>query len=264
MKWIIRLLIAAVLIYISLVALLYVTQRKLLYFPPSLYHAPPDWMKEVRSKDGSLSWWAAPERDTAPVVMVFHGNASSIDSLSYIFRELKAEGYGILSLGYPGYPGNEDGTATQETLTQAAIAQYDHIISRGIAPERIVFYGTSLGSGVASQLASQRQPRLLILDAPFQSTEAIAQSNMPIIPISLLMKDTYRSDLALQRLDMPLIWMHGQLDRVIPLSSGQALYDEYSGPKSMHIFEGAAHHNTWFHGGQAVVMEALADLEAEM
>jgi len=236
MKWILRLLFAAVLIYVGLVALLYVTQRKLLYFPPATYHTPPDWMEEVRAKDGGLSWWAAPTRDNAPVVMVFHGNASSIDSLSYVFRELKANGYGVLSLGYPGYPGNENSVSTQTTLTQAGIAQYDAILARGIAPDRIVFYGTSLGSGVASQVAAQRQPGLLILDAPFQSTQAIAQSNMPIIPISLLMKDTYRSDLALQTLDMPLIWIHGRLDRAIPLASGQALYDGYEGPKSAHIF----------------------------
>ena len=261
MKWILRLLYVAILIYVGLVALLYVTQRKLLYFPPETYHTPPEWMEEVRADDGSLSWWAAPTRDTAPVMIVFHGNASSIDRLNYIFRELKAEGYGVLSLGYPSYPGNEDGTATQKTLTQTGIAQYDAIIARGIAPERIVFYGTSLGSGVASQVAVQRQPRLLILDAPFQSTQAIAQSNMPIIPIGLLMKDTYRSDLALQNLDMPLIWMHGRLDRAIPLTSGQALYEGYDGPKSAHLFDLANHHNTWFHGGKTVVMEALAALE---
>jgi len=84
--------------------------------------------------------------------MVFHGNASSVYSNHDIFHDLMNEGYGVWSVGYPGYPGSE-GKPSQADLTLAAERQYELILERGIKPENIIFYGTSLGSGVAAQLA---------------------------------------------------------------------------------------------------------------
>ena len=261
MKWLIRLLIGAIFIYCLILLAIFIFQRDLLYFPRDHYNPPPDWMAEVKAEDGSLFWWAAPERDTAPVLMVFHGNGSSIDSLGYIFEACREQGYGVLSVGYPGYPGNEAARPTQSAILEASIAQYDKALDLGAKPDQIIFYGTSLGSGAAAQLAVERTPKILILDAPFKSTLSIAKTNMPVFPVGLLMKDTYRSDLALENVNMPLIWIHGTQDRDIPLSSGQALFDGYSGPKSAHILEKANHINTWFHGGREVVIEALSDFE---
>jgi len=218
-------------------------------------------MAEVKADDGSLFWWAEPEREAAPILMVFHGNGSSIDSLGYIFEACREQGYGVLSVGYPGYPGNEATQTTQSAILKASIAQYDKAVELGASPDRIIFYGTSLGSGAASQLAVERTPKLLILDAPFKSTLSIAKNNMSFFPVGLLMKDTYRSDLALSKVDMPLIWIHGRQDFDIPLASGQALFDGYAGPKSAHNFDQANHVNTWFHGGREVVMDALSEFE---
>jgi len=100
--------------------------------------------------------------------MVFHGNASSVYSNHDIFRDLINQGYGVWSVTYPGYPGGE-GKPTQEKLTLAAQWQYDLLLAKGIKPENIIFYGTSLGSGVAAQLAVTHKPALLIMDAPFNS-----------------------------------------------------------------------------------------------
>lgn len=261
MLWLKRLLILALAIYIIILALAYIFQRSVIYFPPQFYNPPPDWMGEVRAGDGSLAWWSAPARDTSPVILVFHGNASSIDSNMPLFRDFHAQGYGVLSIGYPGYPGNA-GTPTQASLTAAAIAQYDWVVTQGIAPERIVLYGTSLGSGVAAQLAERREVGMIILDAPFQSTLAIAKAQMRFLPIGLLMKDTFRSDLALAELRVPLIWIHGTDDRVIPLVSGQRLFDGYAGPKTAHRLVGANHNNTWLRGGREHVLTALEAFES--
>lgn len=260
MIWIQRLVFIALALYLIVLALAYIFQRSLLYFPPQFYNPPPDWMSEIEAADGSMAWWAPPARDSAPIIFVFHGNASSLDSNLHIFRDLHARGYGVLSVGYPGYPGNT-GRPTQSALVAAAMAQYDWVAAQGISSERIVLYGTSLGSGVAAQLAARRGVSLIILDAPFESTFAIAKSQMRILPVRLLMKDTYRSDLALGQIDTPLIWIHGRQDRVIPLSSGQALFDGYAGPKSSHLLDEADHINTWLTGGREPVLAALIDME---
>jgi len=257
MIWIHRIIFTALILYVALAVIAFFAQRKLLYFPPNYYHPPPAEMTEVRTASGGLGWYSPAAADR-PTVMVFHGNASSIDSNMHIFRDLGAAGFGVWSVGYPGYPGTE-GRPTQDSLVKTAIDQYEHLSNMGV--ERIVFYGTSLGSGVAAQLAAHHQPELLILDAPFNSVLDMGRRQMPILPVSVLMKDTWKSDTALQDLDVPLIWIHGTADNVIPIAQGQKLFVGYDGPKTAHSLPGASHNKTWLSGGRNVVLTALGKLE---
>ena len=256
MIWVHRIIFTAILLYAALAVLAFIAQRKMIYFPSSLYHAPPAQMTEIRTASGGVGWYS-PANPDRPTVMVFHGNASSIDSNMHIFRDLQSAGYGVWSVGYPGYPGT-NGTPTQSNIVAAAIEQYEHLYEIGV--ENIVFYGTSLGAGVAVQLSAHHQPTLLIVDAPFNSIADMAQKQIPILPTSALLKDTWRSDRALRGLDVPLIWIHGTTDRVIPIAQGQKLYDGYNGPKSAHIIMGASHINTWLNGGRETVLTALNKL----
>ena len=121
----------------------------------------------------------------------------------------------------------------------------------------IIYYGTSLGSGVATQLALQHKPKLLILDAPFNSMTDMAQFRMPILPAKLLLKDKWASDKALRTLDVPLIWIHGGRDRVIPISQGQKLYDGYDGAKTALVIPESDHFLNWQSGGKDIVMRAI-------
>jgi pimeloyl-ACP methyl ester carboxylesterase len=150
------------------------------------------------------------------------------------------------------------GKPTQPNLVAAAIEQYEHLSKMGV--ENIVFYGTSLGAGVAAQLAAHHQPDLLITDAPFNSVLDMAHQQMPIFPTAVLVKDKWRSDKALMDLNVPLIWIHGTSDNVIPIAQGRKLYEGYAGPKTAHVLEGAGHNNTWLNGGREVVLTALKKL----
>ena len=254
---------AGLTLYLIAAAALFMVQRKLLYFPPNLYLTPSavgvnmEEMPYTLENMTVMGWYGAPAEIGNKVVMVFHGNGSSVYSNHDIFRDLMAAGYGVWSVGYPGYPGS-DGSPSQSALMTAAERQYEMLLAQGVERENIVFYGTSLGSGVAAQLAAKREPELLVMDAPFNSTLDMGRKQVPWFPISLLMKDTFRSDQALSRLDTPLIWIHGTADRVIPLAQGQKLFDGYGGPKSAHIIDGGQHNNLWFLGGRDIVLEALA------
>lgn len=256
MIWVTRLLLAALAVYMIIMAAAFFAQRKIIYFPPNHYAPPPAGFAETRAADGTLAWYS-PAKDSLPTVMVFHGNASAIDSNMHIFRDLHSNGYGIWSVGYPGYPGNA-GKPTQSSLTQAALAQYDAL--KSIGEERIVLYGTSLGSAVAVQLAAERETELLILDAPFNAMTDMARGQMPWLPTGLLLKDTWRSDYALANVDTRLILIHGTDDQVIPTAQGQKLYDGYNGPKAAHIIGGAHHSNTWLLGGREIVLNELSKL----
>ena len=253
MNWVHRISFLVITLYVALAAIAFLAQRKMLYFPPNVLYSPPENMNEIRTENNSLGWYS-PAKGNLPTVMVFHGNASAIDSNLHIFRDLQQAGYGVWSVGYPGYPGSQ-GSPTQENIVAAARDQYQHLYSIGV--ERIVFYGTSLGSGVASQVTAQHRPDLLILDAPFNSVADIARQNMPILPTDVLLKDKWRSDKALEGVDVPLIWIHGTNDRIIPMTQGQKLFDGYGGPKSAHVISGASHINTWLNGGREAVLSAL-------
>lgn len=273
MKRVLRLIGILAVTYSLICAVMFFAQRKFLYFPPDVYLTPAGvnlpQMQEVEMRFGDESWatawWMPPSLPDSKIIMVFHGNGSAVFSNHDIFRDLIGAGYGVWSVGYPGYPEATGVRAkpSQMNLVGGASAQYDALIAKGYAPEQIIFYGTSLGSGVAAQLAAHKKPSLLIMDAPFNSILDMGRKRMPWLPVSLLMKDTYRSDAALENLDVPLIWIHGTRDRIVPLSQGQKLYDGYEGQKTAHIIEGGQHTNLWYLGGREIVLSALEGQRAQ-
>jgi len=270
LKWIF---IGAVVVCLTLTALLYVNQRSLQYFPPDLYITPHgvglDDFQEVTSNvllsedaEGEnfnvKFWYHEPAISSAPVVMFFHGNASAVYSSYPIFEVLAAQGYGVLSVAYPGYPGSE-GTLTQHNVLQAAKHQHQWLINQGIEEQHIVYYGHSLGSGVAAQLAAIRPPALLVMDAPFNSMLDMAKIRFPFLPADILLKDKFRSDYALKRYKGQMVWLHGKADRVVPYAQGQKLYDGYDGPKVAYVFGAGRHTNLWEIGGREVVLSRLRE-----
>lgn len=261
MKWVMILTAILAALYMAIVAFIYLGQRSLLYFPPNIYLTPEavkvPMMEIIDDRGNVISWWAPPASEDSKTVMVFHGNGSAIYSNHDIFRDLINAGHGVLSVGYPGYPG-QGGKPTQANMVESAIAQYEWVRSQGIEASDISFYGTSLGSGVAAQLSTVHEPAILFVDAPFNSTLDMAGLTIKFLPVSLLMKDTYRSDLALMGKEFPLIWTHGTNDRVVPLMQGQKLFDGYQGPKTATIIEGGEHTNLWSLGGREIVLSALS------
>jgi len=270
MRWLKLIVLAALTLYLIAAAAMFMLQRKLLYFPPDTYLTPSAVgveMSEIEMRFGdcegwATAWYAPPSEPDGKVIMVFHGNGSAVYSNHDIFRDLMNKGYGVWSSGYPGYPGRSPVLAksSEDNLVAGAKVQYEHLVDvEGVKPENVIFYGTSLGSGVAAQLAAKHRPSLLVMDAPFNSVLDMGRKQVPWLPVSLLMKDKFQSDKALAELDIPLIWIHGTADRVIPISQGQKLYDGYNGPKSAHVIEGGQHTNLWFLGGREIVLQALAE-----
>ena len=268
MKFLKRTLLAALMLYVIAAGVIFGVQRKLLYFSPANYLPPMAIGIEIAEVEILLgdraevvtAWYAPPASPDGKIVMVFHGNGSAVYSNDDIFKDLIASGHGVMSVGYPGYPGRAAGRTkpSQRALTLAAKGQYEWLLEQGVKSKQIVFYGTSLGSGVAAQLTSKYQPSLLVMDAPFNSVLDMGRKQVLWLPVSLLMKDKFESGKALAGLDVPLIWIHGTADKIIPLSQGRKLYDGYNGSKSAHVIEGGQHTNLWFLGGREIVLKALA------
>jgi fermentation-respiration switch protein FrsA (DUF1100 family) len=262
LKW---LLILAVLGYGGLLALMYLLQRSLMYFPDASRVAPAQaglpQAEEVTfpSNDGErlIAWQVAPRGDK-PVVIYFQGNAGGLSLRAERFRWLTADGTGLLALCYRGY-GGSTGRPTEDGLIRDARAAYEFAAARTPA-KRIVLFGESLGSAVAVALAAERRVAALILDAPFTSAADVGAAAFPFAPVRWLIKDTFHSDARIGQVSAPILVLHGEDDRVVPISFGERLFALAREPKRMVRFPQGGHVNLDDHGAEKVVKEFLAGL----
>lgn len=242
LKW----LIAAATAFGGFVALMYLTQRALMYHPEALRTPPamaglPDVQEIVLdTADGEkvIVWYAPPQRDR-PLVLYFHGNAGSLRNRSDRFRALTSDGYGLVALSYRGY-GGSTGRPSEAGMITDAQAAYAFVTAH-VSPERIVVFGESIGTGVAVALAATQRIGLLILEAPFTSTADVAARIYWYLPVRFLMKDQFHSDERIGKVTAPLLVVHGERDQVVPIALGERLFALAKEPKRFVRFP-AGHH----------------------
>ncbi|MFN3657516.1 MAG: alpha/beta hydrolase [Pseudolabrys sp.] len=260
LKW---LLVIAVAGYGGLLALMYVFQRALMYFPdpsrtpPAAAGLPQAEEVVLRTADGeTLVAWHVPPRGERPVVLYFHGNGGALNLRAHRFSRLTADGTGLLALSYRGY-GGSTGRPSESGLILDAQAAYDFAAAR-YQPERIVLWGESLGTAVAIALAIERKVAGLILDAPFTSAADIGAAAYPFAPVRWLIKDPFRSDARIGRVRAPLLFLHGGRDNIVPIAYGERLFALANEPKQMVRFPAANHVDLDGHGAIAAVHDFLA------
>jgi pimeloyl-ACP methyl ester carboxylesterase len=170
LKWVI----APVVIYGGVVAVAYMAQRLLQYFPERLRTAPAaiglaDAEEVVLdTADGErVIVWHVPPRNGQPVFVYFHGNGGSLRWREERFCDLIHDGSGLVALSYRGY-GGSSGRPTEKGLIEDAKAIYTFAAARYPA-ERLVLWGESLGSALAVALAADNRVGCLVLEAPFTS-----------------------------------------------------------------------------------------------
>jgi uncharacterized protein len=113
--------------------------------------------------------------------------------------------------------------------------------ARGYDGDRIVPMGASLGTGVAIALAATHEAAALVLEAPYLSALDVASARYPIFPVSWLMLDQFRSDLAIRDVHVPFLMVHGEEDDVIPISSAKRLFEVANEPKAFVSVSGGNH-----------------------
>ena len=248
--------IGAVGIYLAALLFVFIAQRSFIYFPPA--EPIPDWFISEHDEQilpvniegiGNIkSIYGAPPNETAPVILFLHGNGSAAHKYTLHFGAFQQWGMGYLAVEYPGYAANPC-TPNETGILNTALANYDALIDMGITPDRIIIYGDSLGAAAAVHVASRRDAAGLILSAPFLSMQAMAHKQMPWFPTSVLLKDTYRSDLKMPSITEPLLLLHGDADELIPHSQGEALYALHNGNPALgekrFILIKGGHHYLW-------------------
>jgi fermentation-respiration switch protein FrsA (DUF1100 family) len=185
--------------------------------------------------------WHVPARPGHPVVLCFHGNGDFLAGFFGRFRELIADGTGVIALSYRGYAGSS-GQPSERGLLLDAAAAYAFATARYSA-DKIVVWGFSLGTGVAVAIAAEQPVGKLILEAPYTSIADVAASAFPIFPVRLVIKDPFHSDQRIARVSVPLLVMHGVRDATIPIAFGERLFALAHEPKQFVRFPDGGHND---------------------
>jgi fermentation-respiration switch protein FrsA (DUF1100 family) len=265
MRYLKSALLAAVLLYAAGVTALWAFQRSLMYHPDAAPRVAPSQyemlvgVEEVSftTADGlALAAWYARAPAGQPTVVMFHGNGGSLRRERFRIAHFKSAGLGALLLSYRGYSGNA-GTPTEDGLYLDARAALDWLEGAGVAADSIVLYGISLGSGVATKMAAERDVGALVLEAPFTSTVDVAAFRFPIVPVTWLMEDRFESLERIGAISEPLLVMHGSSDYIVPQRFGRRLFDAANEPKEGFWPSGVGHNDVFDNGGFAAALEFI-------
>ncbi len=246
-----RLLAAIFFSYLALAAGMYLFQRSFMYFPDPSPALAADYQLEgfttttLTAADGTaLTAWIHKAKEGMQTIVYFHGNAGHLGYRAEKFRSFAAAGFGLVAVSYRGYGGSE-GSPSQPGLYNDAAAALTYAREVLKIPEHsLILYGESLGTGIATYLATKHPDiALLVLEAPYRSVEARAKEIYPYLPVRYLIKDRYPLVALLPAVNAPVLIFHGTEDVIVPFAHGQAVYAAASDPKRFVVFEGKGHTN---------------------
>ncbi len=156
------------------------------------------------------------------LILYFHGSGGSLKSWGYASMGLAGRfQYDVWIVDYPGYGKSEGTLATEQELFRLAEKMWQSARLQ-FAPEKILVYGVSLGSGLAVYLASEHAVGGVVLEAPFLSLSSMVQKRVFYFP-EVFIPFPMRSDLRIGKIAAPMLIVHGERDDVIPVAQGEAL-----------------------------------------
>ncbi len=167
------------------------------------------------------------------VVFYFKGNSRSIKGWGKFAKDFVSKGYDFFMVDYRGF-GKSKGKRTEAILYSDAQHIYKWLLSQ-YEEEQIIIYGRSLGSGIATRIASWNSPRMLILDSPYFSFYKQVMRYGFILPIRWLLKYQIRTDQFIKKVNCPIFILHGRKDRLIIFKNSLLL--KAIVPKKIEIFE---------------------------
>src|SRR4051794_1688018 len=190
-------------------AVLFLVQRSFLFPIPTAERTTPKAAGFPEAEEHVLSTadgekiivWHVQAKPGRPVVLYFHGNGDFLAGFFGRFRDIIADGTGIVALSFRGYAGSSGQPSERGLLLDAAAAYA--FTSERYGADRIVVWGFSLGTGVATAVAAEQPVSKLILEAPYTSTVDVAASLFRIVPVDLLMRDQFHSDRRMAAIHVP-------------------------------------------------------------
>lgn len=254
------------LIYLSACLYLLQRQNRFIFKPPTVIRSTPKsfnldyqevWLP-VTTALGKISqihgWWVPGSTPKAKVWVFLHGNGSTIGDevkRAFCFHQL---GYSTFLFDYRGYGRSLDKFPTEASVYEDVETVWNYLTQeRKIAPEQILLYGHSLGGAIAIEMA-RRHPEVagLAVEGSFTSMQAMVghlYRQFSIFPVDFLLHQRFDSLNKVKSLQMPILFIHGTADRLVPVYMSQALFEAASEPKRLLLIADAGHHNVGEFGG---------------
>ena len=247
-------------------------QRRLIYLPsPGPVPSAQEVVGGARevtltTSDGlELGAWYVPARgprDNA-AVLVANGNAGDRSLRAPLARALAREGLAVLLFDYRGYGGNP-GSPSEEGLARDARAAYRFLVEeKGVPPERLLYYGESLGAAVVTELATEHPPGGLVLRSPFTDLAAIGRIHYPFLPVSAMLLDRYPLIEHIRRVNVPTTVVYATQDSIVPAVQSRRVAQAAPGPTEVVAVEGADHNDLVLLNGRELI-DAVAALANEI
>jgi fermentation-respiration switch protein FrsA (DUF1100 family) len=270
--------------YSAVCLFLFAAQGKFIFFPARAIETTPkdfqlgyqDVVLPIPTKTGAAEtvhgWWipalerSVNRRESGKVLLYLHGNGLNVGANVEHANRFHRLGLSVFLIDYRGYGKSQGDFPSESRVYEDAQLAWDYLVKqRGIKPSQIYIYGHSLGGAIAIDLAV-RHPEAagLIVEGSFTSARAMVDFQAGVyrvFPIDLLLTQRFDSIAKVDRLQMPVLFIHGIADTVVPTQMSKKLFDAAPEPKQLYIVPDGGHNNSAQIGGAEYLLRVRQFLD---
>ena len=237
---------ALVSFYVLLLIVMFFFQNSLLYHPSVNNYVQDQVAREpneiekvkitTKDKIDLVGWFYNKNLENFKTILFFHGNAGSLENRTYKLNYFKDLNLNFLIIAWRGFNGNK-GKPNEIGLYEDAESAIRWLKMKGINEKNIILYGESLGTGVAVEIAQNKNYAGIILESPFTSMVNMGKKYYPFFPVRFLLKDKFESYKKIANISVPVLVMHGKVDKIVPFHMGKKIYELANEPKYSYFSE---------------------------
>ena len=239
-----------IIFYVLLIIITFFLQRNLLYHPSvdnylkdNLGTEPTEIEKvkiTTEDKIDLVGWFYNKDVEKFKTIVFFHGNAGSLKNRTYKLNHFKDLDVNFLIIAWRGFNGNK-GKPSEIGLYEDARSAIRWLNKKDIKDKNIILYGESLGTAIAVEIAQNKKYAGVILESPFTSMINMGKKYYPFFPVSFLLKDKFESFKKINKILIPILIIHGEVDKIVPYEMGKKMYELANQPKFFYSQEYGDH-----------------------
>ena len=244
MNYFTTIILALVSFYVLLLTVVFLFQRNLLYHPSvnnsledKVTNEPTEIEKvKITTVDNIdlVAWFYNKNIEKFKTILFFHGNAGSLEDRTYKLNHFKDLNVNFLIIAWRGFSGNA-GKPNEVGLYNDAESAIKWLKLKGVTEKNIILYGESLGTGVAIEVAQNKNYAGIILESPYTSMVNVGKKYYPLFPVRFLLKDKFESFKKIKKISIPVLVIHGKVDKIIPFAMGKKMYELANEPKFFYF-----------------------------
>jgi len=250
MNYFITIVLAALFFYVLLLTIVFLFQRNLLYHPSIDNYLKDQNINQLSEIEkvkintvdniDLVAWFYNKDIKKLKTILFFHGNAGSLENRIYKLNHFKNLNVNFLIIAWRGFSGNQ-GKPSEAGLYKDAESAVNWLNKKGINNENIIIYGESLGTGVAVEIAQNTNYAGIILESPFTSMINMGKKYYPFFPVRFLLKDKFESNKKIHKVSIPILIIHGKVDKIVPFAMGKKIFELSNEPKFFYSQEYGDH-----------------------